>query len=166
MMSEGRYRHLLIEEREQIAIRQLWGVGLVRGARRLERSSSTINRERAPNWLSSGTYQPSFAEGSYLARRERLERHERLERFVIDRLTEGWTPDLCFLQLVICDVADPSSAMSLNKARRRDRSRGRQQGLTASRPCFASQSGGNRDGGSPRRQARGSRRLAGLVKCG
>ena len=65
-------------------------------ARRLGRSSSTINRELARNWLASGAYQPSFAEGSYLARRERLallERDERLERFVVDRLTEGWAPE-------------------------------------------------------------------------
>jgi IS30 family transposase len=65
-------------------------------ARRLGRSSSTINREVARNRLPSGSYQPSFAEGSYLARRERLallERDERLERFVIDRLSEGWSPE-------------------------------------------------------------------------
>jgi transposase, IS30 family len=59
-------------------------------------SSSTVNRELARNRLPSGGYQPSFAEGSYLARRERLallERDEQLERFVIDRLTEGWSPE-------------------------------------------------------------------------
>jgi hypothetical protein len=41
-------------------------------------------------------HQPSFAAGSYLEPRERLallERDEQLERFVIDRLNEGWTPE-------------------------------------------------------------------------
>jgi len=95
-MSEGRYRHLSFEEREQIAIWRLEGVSQAEMARRLARSSSTVNRELARNRLPSGAYQPSFAEGSYLARRERLallERDERLERFVIDRLSEGRSPE-------------------------------------------------------------------------
>ena len=95
-MAQGRYRHLSFEEREQIAIWRLEGVIQAEMARRLGRSSSTVNRELARNRLPSGGYQPSFAEGSYLARRERLallERDERLERFVIDRLTEGWEPE-------------------------------------------------------------------------
>mgnify|MGYP001822550132 CR=1 FL=1 len=95
-MGEGRYRHLSFEEREQIAIWRLEGVSQAEMARRLGRSSSTVNRELARNRLPSGGYQPSFAEGSYLARRERLallERDEQLERFVIDRLTEGWSPE-------------------------------------------------------------------------
>jgi transposase, IS30 family len=95
-MGAGRYRHLSFEEREQIAIWRLEGVSQAEVARRLGRSSSTMNRELARNRLPSGGYQPSFAEGSYLARRERLallERDERLERFVVDRLTEGWSPE-------------------------------------------------------------------------
>jgi transposase, IS30 family len=95
-MGAGRYRHLSFEEREQIAIWRLEGVSQAEMARRLGRSSSTINRELARNRLPSGGYQPSFAEGSYLARRERLallERDKRLERFVVDRLTEGWSPE-------------------------------------------------------------------------
>ena len=95
-MEQGRYRHLSFEEREQIAIWPLEGVSQAAMARRLGRSSSTINRELARNRLPSGGYQPSFAEGSYLARCERLgllERDERLERFVIERLTEGWSPE-------------------------------------------------------------------------
>ena len=95
-MAAGRYRHLTFEEREQIGIWRLEGVSQAEMARRLGRSSSTINRELARNRLPSGGYQPSFAEGSYLARRERLallERDERLERFVIDRLNEGWSPE-------------------------------------------------------------------------
>ena len=95
-MGTGRYRHLTFEERERIGIWRLEGASQAEMARRLGRSSSTINRELARNRLPSGGYQPSFAEGSYLARRERLallERDERLERFVIDRLNEGWSPE-------------------------------------------------------------------------
>jgi IS30 family transposase len=44
----------------------------------------------ARNRLPLGGYQPSFAEGSYLARRERA---ALLERFVVDRLNEGWSPE-------------------------------------------------------------------------
>jgi IS30 family transposase len=95
-MAQGGYRHLTFEEREQIGIWRLERVSQAEMARRLGRSSSTINRELARNRLPSGGYQPSFAEGSYLARRERLallERDERLERFVVDRLAEGWSPE-------------------------------------------------------------------------
>ena len=70
-MSEGRYRHLTLEEREQIAVWRPEGISQAEMARRLGRSSSTGNRELARNRLPSGGYQPSFAEGSYLARRER-----------------------------------------------------------------------------------------------
>ena len=91
-MVQGRYRHLSFEEREQIAIWRREGVSQAEMARRLGRSSSTVNRELARNRLASGGYQPNYAEGSYLARRERLERDERLERFVADRLDEGCRP--------------------------------------------------------------------------
>jgi len=92
-MSQDRYRHLLFEEREQIASRAAQGCqpgrdGAAAGGGRLRR-----HRELARNRLLSGGYQPRFAAGSYLARRERLallKRDERLERFVTDRLTEGW----------------------------------------------------------------------------
>ena len=95
-MSKGRHRHLSFEEREHVAVWRLEGVSQAEMARRLGRSSSTVNRELARNRLLSGSYQPSFAKGSYLARRERLallERDERLKRFVVDRLTEGWAPE-------------------------------------------------------------------------
>jgi IS30 family transposase len=95
-MREGSYTHLTFEEREQIAIWRLEGLSQSEMARRLGRSQSAISRELGRNCLPSGGYQPTYAEGSYLARRERraiLENDEQLERFVIDRLTEGWTPE-------------------------------------------------------------------------
>ena len=95
-MARARYRHLSFEEREQIASWRLEGVSRAEVVLRLGRSSSTINRELARHRLPSGGYQPSFAAGSYLARCRRLallERDERLQRFVVDRLTEGWSPE-------------------------------------------------------------------------
>jgi IS30 family transposase len=53
-MAQGRYRHLSFEEREQMAIWQLEGVSQAEMARRLGRSSSTVNRELARNRLPSG----------------------------------------------------------------------------------------------------------------
>ena len=95
-MGKDPYRHPSFEEREQIAIWRLEGGSQAEMARRPGRSSSTVNRELARNRLPSSGYQPSFTEGSYLARRERaalLERDEQLERFVIVRLAEGWSPE-------------------------------------------------------------------------
>ncbi len=95
-MAEKKYTHLTLEEREQIAIWRLEGLSQSEMARRLDRSQSAISRELARNSLPSGGYKPTFAEGAYLARRERealIEKDEKLERFVVDRLTEGWTPE-------------------------------------------------------------------------
>lgn len=95
-MADKKYSHLTFEEREQIAIWRLEGLSQSEMARRLGRSQSAISRELARNLLPSGAYKPTFAEGAYLARRERealLEKDEQLERFVVDRLTEGWTPE-------------------------------------------------------------------------
>ena len=64
-MARARYRHLSFEDREQIAIWRLEGVGRAEVVLRLGRWSSTINRELARNRLPSGGYQPSFAAGSY-----------------------------------------------------------------------------------------------------
>jgi IS30 family transposase len=50
-MARCQYRHLSFEEREQIAIWRLEGVSQAEMARRLGRSSSTINRELARNRL-------------------------------------------------------------------------------------------------------------------
>ena len=95
-MAGTRYTHLTFEEREQIAAWRLEGLSQSEMARRLRRSQSAISRELSRNNLPSGGYNPWFAEGAYLERRERealIEKDERLERFVVDRLTEGWTPE-------------------------------------------------------------------------
>jgi IS30 family transposase len=95
-MNTKKYSHLSFEEREQIAAWRLEGISEAEMGRRLGRSSVTINREIKRNVMPSGGYKPTYAEGSYLERRQReaiLEQDEKLERFVINRLTEGWTPE-------------------------------------------------------------------------
>ena len=90
------YGHLSFTEREQIAILRVAGLSLSQIARRLGRVVSTISRELRRNALPKGGYQPVYAEGSYLARRQRaalLECDQRLRRFVHQRLLEGWTPE-------------------------------------------------------------------------
>lgn len=90
------YSHLSFAEREQIAVLRAHGLSLGAIARRLGRDPSAISREVKRNALPSGGYQPVYAEGCYLMRRQRpavLEQDDRLRRFVHDRLLEGWTPE-------------------------------------------------------------------------
>ena len=90
------YGHLNLVEREQIALLRAMGLSLGAIGRRVGRVASTISRELRRNALPKGGYQPVYAEGCYLARRQRpavLERAPRLRRFVHQRLLEGWTPE-------------------------------------------------------------------------
>ena len=62
----------------------------------LGRSQSAITRELARNSLPSCGYQRSLVKGAGLGRPEReaiIEKDGKLEGFVVDRLTEGWTPE-------------------------------------------------------------------------
>jgi transposase, IS30 family len=88
--------HLTLAERERLAALKAEGLGPRAIARQLGRAASTISREWRRNALPRGGYLPVHAEGCYLERRQRpaiLERDERLRRFVLDRLLEGWTPE-------------------------------------------------------------------------
>ncbi len=90
------YSHLTLPEREQIASGRALGESWSAIARKLGRAPSTITREVARNALPKGGYQPVYAEGCYLERRQRpaiLERDAKLHRFVHQRLVEGWTPE-------------------------------------------------------------------------
>ena len=90
------YPHHTRSERDQIADLKAQGFGVTAIAEAIGRHKSTISRELRRNAHADGTYRPVFAEGSYLYRRQRaavLERDDRLRRFVIDRLAEGWTPE-------------------------------------------------------------------------
>lgn len=91
-----RYAHLTLEDRERIAELLAEGLSLRAIGKKLGRSPSTLSRELARNALPSGAYRPAHAEGAYLHRRQRqaiLERDPKLQRFVHQRLVEGWTPE-------------------------------------------------------------------------
>ena len=90
------YPHLTRSERDQIADLKAQGLGVTAIARAIGRHPSTLSRELKRNAHADGTYRPVFAEGSYRFRRQRaavLEADTALRGFVIDRLTEGWTPE-------------------------------------------------------------------------
>lgn len=92
----GIYRHLTREDREEIAVLRAAGHSNAAIAAALGRSPSTISRELRRNALETGRYAAQTADGAYMLRRQRaavLERDERLERFVRDRLAEGWSPE-------------------------------------------------------------------------
>jgi IS30 family transposase len=90
------YAHLEREERDEIATLRAQGLGVRAVARALNRSASTISRELRRNACDSGSYRPHVADGGYMLRRQRparLEQDAGLAACVIDRLTEGWTPE-------------------------------------------------------------------------
>ena len=90
------YSHLTRLERDQIADLTAQGFGVTAIARAIGRAPSTISRELRRNAHADGTYRPIFAEGSYRYRRQRaaiLENDKALRSFVVDRLSEGWTPE-------------------------------------------------------------------------
>jgi IS30 family transposase len=90
------YSHLSSEEREQIAILRAAGHGVHAIAKALGRHPATISRELKRNRLPSGGYSPRFADGAYIERRQRsavLEEDEKRRQFVVDRLSEGWSPE-------------------------------------------------------------------------
>ena len=90
------YTHLSSWERDEIARLRSEGLSQTVIARTLGRSKSTISRELSRNRLPSGAYRPTYADGCYLARRERprfLETNEALRGFVVERLAEDWTPE-------------------------------------------------------------------------
>jgi len=90
------YPHLTRCERDQIAELKAQGLGPTAIGKAIGRDKSTISRELRRNAQQDGAYRPSFADGCYMFRRQRpavLERDETLQRYVVDRLSEGWTPD-------------------------------------------------------------------------
>ncbi|MEN3794660.1 helix-turn-helix domain-containing protein [Fulvimarina sp. MAC3] len=82
--------------REQIAVFRAAGHPNAEIAKALGRAPATISRELRRNALSSGTYSPRLADGAYLERRQRaaiLETDARLREFVVQRLSEGLSPE-------------------------------------------------------------------------
>jgi transposase, IS30 family len=90
------YSHLSSDERTEIGLLVRAGYSISAIAQALGRAKSTISRELNRNQLPRGGYSPCHGDGAYMARRQRLsilERDEVLGGFVIQRLSEGWSPE-------------------------------------------------------------------------
>lgn len=90
------HSYLSSAERRLLAGWRQDGCGVREIARRLGRSPSTISRELRRNGPKTGAYRAEVADLRYRHRRRRrcvLERDKRLSAYVVDRLTEGWTPE-------------------------------------------------------------------------
>ena len=89
------YRHLCLNEREEIALLRSQGLGPASIGRVVGRSTSMISRELKRNGHARGHYSAGHATRQSLARRGRqgvLSGDEALCTFVIERLSEGWSP--------------------------------------------------------------------------
>jgi len=90
------YSHLSSDERTEIGLLIRAGYSISAIARALGRARSTISRELKRNRLLKGGYSPCHGDGAYMARRQRasvLERNPVLGCFVVQRLSEGWSPE-------------------------------------------------------------------------
>jgi len=91
------YTHLTPTERGQVQALRKEGRGLRYIADRLKRASSTISRELQRNSTSKG-YIAQRAQQNYHERREECRPAKKLEygplrRYLIDKITDGWTPE-------------------------------------------------------------------------
>jgi len=92
----GRYKHLSLEERCEIARLRANGASVGQIAAALDRPPSTISRELNRNGGREVGYKPSYAHEQAKARRwvgARLERDPTLRCTVLDRLAGGWSPE-------------------------------------------------------------------------
>lgn len=89
------YKQLSLEERYKISSLRAERISIRQIAATLDRSASTIAREIARNKASSANYEPFHADEKAWARRwkgSRLERQPSLQKYVVDRLVMGWSP--------------------------------------------------------------------------
>ena len=90
------YEHLSSAERERIATLLAASHSRAGIAKTLGRSRTTISRELERNARPGGDYSPVVADEAYIERRRRdavLESDGRLRQFIIERLSEGWSPE-------------------------------------------------------------------------
>jgi IS30 family transposase len=90
-----RYEQFGIEERCEIARRRGAGQSIRQIAASLDRAPSSVSRELKRNTASSSGYQPVFAGQQAKARRwsgSKLLRRPDLQALVLDRLSQGWSP--------------------------------------------------------------------------
>ena len=68
------YKHLSIEERENLYLLKNLGVGIRKIAEKMGRAPSTISRELKRGVQQKATYRPSEAQARYIMRRKRCGR--------------------------------------------------------------------------------------------
>ena len=94
---ETTYTQLSLEERCTIALLYKEGQSLRKIAATLDRQPSTISRELKRNTHSQTTgYRPVYADDQAWARRwrdSRLVRHPELQKYVLEHLAMGWSPE-------------------------------------------------------------------------
>jgi IS30 family transposase len=91
-----RYGQFSLEERCKIAELHQAGQSLRQIAAALDRSPSSVSRERKRNHGAQVGYKPTYAQQQAKARRwkgSRLERNDELRALVLDRLSRGWSPE-------------------------------------------------------------------------
>ena len=91
-----RYTHITFEERCEIARLHREKTSIRKIAAALDRSPSSISREIKRNANAKGEFNPSYADKKSLARRwtgSKLDRNEDLRTAVLDRLSNGWSPE-------------------------------------------------------------------------
>jgi IS30 family transposase len=90
------YRQLSIEERCEIARLHEGGQSIRQIAAAVDRQPSTISRELKRNKGSKIGYRATYAQSQAAARRwsgSRLERDDALREEVLDRMSDGWSPE-------------------------------------------------------------------------
>ncbi len=91
------YKQLSLDERYQISALRQQGNSVRKIATALDRSASTISREIKRNIISKQNgYQPLLADEVAWSRRwrgSRLERHPELQKYVLDKLVMGLSPE-------------------------------------------------------------------------
>ena len=90
------YHHLTLEDRCLMAHLQAAGRSIRHIATALDRSPSTVARERTRHRSRTQGYQPRYAEPQARARRwrgRRLDRDAALRTAVLAHLQQGWTPE-------------------------------------------------------------------------
>ena len=73
-ISMSHYKHLSIEERENLYLLKNLGVGIRKIAEKMGRAPSTISRELKRGVRQKATYRPSEAQARYIMRRKRCGR--------------------------------------------------------------------------------------------
>jgi transposase, IS30 family len=90
------YRHLVLEERCQVAELHRAGHSIRQISAALDRSPSSVSRELKRNRGVQVGYKPTYAQEQAAARRwkgSRLERNAKLRQLVLECLERGWSPE-------------------------------------------------------------------------